>query len=402
MPLMTDRDTCRRLDAADPLTTLRERFILPADVIYLDGNSLGALPSHVPARVQATVAGEWGNDLIGSWNLHGWIDLPRRVGDRIAGLIGAPAGSVIACDSTTVNLFKVVSAALHLSGRGVILSDTGNFPTDLYAMAGIGDLRVVDPDHVIDSIEADVGVVALTHVGYASGRMHDMEAITTAAHDAGALVVWDLAHSTGAMDVAVGAADFAVGCGYKYLNGGPGAPAFLYVRQDHLTAFQNPIRGWFGHAVPFEFDRDFDPADGIERALVGTPPILSMVALDAALDVFDGVELAAVRARSVSLTETFVELVDRANLPLQLISPRSAAKRGSQVCLAHPDGHAIVQALIERGVIGDFRSPDILRFGFAPLYVRHLDVYDAVEILTDVLSSEVYRDDRFRKRGAVT
>lgn len=399
---MIDRDACRRLDAADPLTELRDRFTLPPGVIYLDGNSLGALPNHVPERMQATVTEEWGRDLIRSWNLHGWVDLPRRVGDRIAGLIGASQGSVIACDSTTVNLFKVVSAASRLTERTVLLSDSGNFPTDLYAMSGIGDLRVVDPDAVIESIDSDVGVVSLTHVGYSTGRMHDMAAVTSAAHAAGALMVWDLAHSAGAMDVDVGASDFAVGCGYKYLNGGPGAPAFLYVREDHLPAFQNPIAGWFGHAAPFEFDLEFTPAEGIGRAMVGTPHVLSMVALDAALDVFAGVDLRALGARSVSLTETFIDLVDQANLPLRLVSPRSSSQRGSQVCLAHPDGHAIVQALIERGVIGDFRAPDIVRFGFAPLYVRHVDVYDAVEILTEVVSSGYYRDARFRKRSSVT
>ncbi|MEX1004858.1 MAG: kynureninase [Acidimicrobiia bacterium] len=399
---MIDRDACRRLDDADALTDVRDRFTLPAGVIYLDGNSLGALPNHVPDRLQTVVTEEWGRDLIRSWNLHQWIDLPQRVGDRIGGLIGASQGTVVACDSTTVNLFKVVSAALRLTDRKVVLSDSGNFPTDLYAMAGIGELRVVEPDAVIDSIDTDVGVVALTHVGYATGRMHDMAAVTSAAHAAGALVVWDLAHSVGAMEVEVGAADFAVGCGYKYLNGGPGAPAFLYIREDHQAAFRNPINGWFGHAAPFDFDLEFTPADGIARALVGTPHVLSLVALDAALDVFDGVDLRAVRARSVSLTETFIDLVEAADLPLRLVSPHTRSERGSQVCLAHPDGYAIVQALIERGVIGDFRAPDIVRFGFAPLYVRHVDVYDAVEILTDVILSGSYRDDRFQRRSSVT
>jgi kynureninase len=399
---MIDRDVCLRLDAADPLTYLRERFTLPPGVIYLDGNSLGALPKHVPGRMQEAVTNEWGRDLIRSWNLHGWVDLPHRVGDRIADLIGAPQGSVIACDSTTVNLFKAVSAALRMTERTVVLSDSGNFPTDLYAMSGIGDLRVVDADAVLDSIGTDVAVVALTHVGYATGRMHDMAAVTSAAQAAGALVVWDLAHSAGAMDVDIGTADFAVGCGYKYLNGGPGAPAFLYVREDHLPNFQNPISGWFGHAAPFDFDLEFTPADGIARALVGTPHVLSMVALDAALEVFEGVDMGTVRARSESLTGTFIELVEQANLSLRLVSPRSPSERGSQVCLAHPDGYAIVQALIERGVVGDFRAPDIVRFGFAPLYVRHVDVYDAVEVLADVISSGEYRDDRFRRRSSVT
>ncbi|MEX1044210.1 MAG: kynureninase [Acidimicrobiia bacterium] len=399
---MIHRDDCTDLDAHDPLAHLRERFALPAGVVYLDGNSLGALPSHVSARLHTAVTEEWGRDLIRSWNVNGWADLPYRVGDRLARLIGAPAGSVVCCDSTSVNLFKVVSAALASTDRTVILSDVGNFPTDLYVMSSLAEVRIVESENVIDHITSDVGVVALTHVGFGTGRMHDMAAITQAAHAAGALMVWDLAHSAGAMELDLGDADFAVGCGYKYLNGGPGAPAFVYVRPDRISGFRNPITGWFGHAAPFDFDLSFVPAEGIARARVGTPHVLSLVALDSALDVFDEVDMAEVRKKSVSLTSLFIDLVQQADLGLRLVSPLDPARRGSQVCFAHPDGYSIIQALIERGVIGDFRAPDILRFGFAPLYVSHTDVFDAVRILVDVVSSEVFRDARYSTKNAVT
>ncbi|HVR31185.1 MAG TPA: kynureninase [Acidimicrobiia bacterium] len=399
---MIDRATCERLDDADVLAAARHRFSLPADVIYLDGNSLGAMPAHLPQRMQQVVNQEWGRDLIRSWNVHAWVDLPGHVGDRIAALIGAGPGTVIACDSTSINVFKAVSAALALSERSVVLSDNGNFPTDLYVMATIADLQVVEPGDVIDAISPDVAVVALTHVGYSTGRLHDMDEVTAAAHDAGALVVWDLAHSAGALDVSVGAADFAVGCGYKYLNGGPGAPAFIYVRPDHVGNFRNPITGWFGHAAPFEFSLEFVPSEGIARATVGTPHVLSLVALNAALDVFDGVDMAAVRAKSVSLTELFIALVEENGLGLRLVSPRDPGRRGSHVCFAHPQGYSIVRALIDRGVIGDFRAPDIMRFGFGPLYVRHVDVFDAVQALGDVLASGVYTEARYAVRTAVT
>lgn len=399
---MLDRAACEELDATDPLAALRRRFLLPEGVIYLDGNSLGAMPAHVPHRMREVISDEWGRDLITSWNVHGWVDLPRRVGDRIARLIGAPAGTVVACDSTSVNLFKAVSAALGLTERTVILSDDGNFPTDLYVMAGIGGVRIVPPERVPEAITPEVGVVALTHVGYATGAMYDMAEVTRVAHAAGALMVWDLAHSAGAMDVDVGHADFAVGCGYKYLNGGPGAPAFIYVNPAHLDRVVNPISGWFGHEAPFEFAVDFRPAVGIDRMRVGTPHLLSLAALDAALDVFDELDLAAVRAKSVSLTSTFVRLVAEAGLPLELLSPADPTRRGSQVCLSHPDGYAMVQALIDRGVIGDFRMPDVLRFGFAPLYVRHVDVWDAVQTLADVIESEAFRKPKYSTRSKVT
>lgn len=399
---MLDRAACEALDAADPLATMRRRFLLPEGVIYLDGNSLGAMPAHLPHRMREVVSDEWGRDLIRSWNVHGWVDLPRRVGDRIARLIGAEPGSVVACDSTSVNLYKAVSAALRLAQRPVILSDEGNFPTDLYVMSSIGELRVVSPDAVLDAITPEVGVVALTHVGYATGSMHDMAAVTRAAHAAGAVMVWDLAHTAGAMDVDLAGAEFAVGCGYKYLNGGPGAPAFVYVRPDLQDRIANPITAWFGHEAPFEFAPDFRPAAGIDRMRVGTPHLLSLAGLDAALDVFDDVDLGEVRAKSVSLTSTFIRLVDEAGLPFELISPTDDARRGSQVCLSHPDGYAIVQALIDRGVIGDFRMPDVLRFGFAPLYLRHIDVWEATRILMDVIESESFRRPKYTTRSKVT
>lgn len=397
---MIDLAACQALDAVDPLAAHRALFDLPRDVVYLDGNSLGALPAHVARRVAEAVSLEWGRDLIRSWNMHGWVDLPHRAGDRIARLIGTEPGTVVVCDSTSVNLFKVVSAALAMTDRPVVLSDSGNFPTDLYVMSSLTDLRVVEPGDIIDALTPEVGVVALTHVGYATGLMHDMTTVTAVAHSAGALMVWDLAHSAGAMPLDLGDADFAVGCGYKYLNGGPGAPAFLYVRPDHLPAFRNPVTGWFGHSAPFDFSLDFVPAEGITRAQVGTPHVLSLVALEAALEVFDDVDLDMVRAKSVSLTETFIELVEA--LPFELVSPRNPAIRGSQVCLRHPDGYSIVQALIDRGVIGDFRSPDVLRFGFAPLYVSHVDVFEAVRVLGEVVQTEVYRNPKYAVRNKVT
>jgi kynureninase len=399
---MTDRAACEALDRADPLRSTRELFSLPDGLIYLDGNSLGAMPAHVPDRLATVAAEEWGRDLITSWNRHGWAELPYRVGDRIARIIGTAPGTVVAADSTSVNLFKVVSAALNLTDRKVVLSDSGNFPTDLYVMSSISDLRIVEPDEIIEAVDEDVGVVAITHVGYDTGRMHDMSAITAAAHAAGALMVWDLAHSAGAMALDLGDTDFAVGCGYKYLNGGPGAPAFVYIHPDRMEAFRNPITGWFAHAAPFDFTRQFVPADGISRARVGTPHVLSLAALDSALDVFEGIDMQAVRTKSLALTDLFMDLVDASDVPVKVVTPRERERRGSQVCLSHPDGYAIVQALIERRVIGDFRAPDVLRFGFAPLYVSYTDVYDAVSLLVDVIETGAYKDPHFSTRNPVT
>jgi kynureninase len=409
---MTTRAECEERDAADHLAHLRNRFLLPPGVIYLDGNSLGALPAGVPGRIRRLVEEEWGTGLIRSWNDAGWVDLPRRVGDRIAGLVGARSGTVVACDSTSVNLFKAVEAALALAPeRPVILTDSGNFPTDLYVMAGVAarhgiEVRIRSADEVAAAIDRDVAVVALTQVDYRTGRLHDLPAITAATHAAGAISVWDLAHSAGVMpiDLEAAAVDLAVGCGYKYLNGGPGAPAFLYVAPRHQDRFRNPIQGWFGHAAPFEFRLEFEAAPGVDRVRVGTPHVLSLAALDAALDVFDGVDLVAVRAKSVALTELFLALVDERldGTGFGVASPREPSRRGSQVSLGHPAGYAVVQALIDRGVIGDFRSPDLCRFGFSPLYGRFVDVWDAVDRLADVMAMGSWKDGRNRVRAAVT
>ncbi len=411
---MTDRETCIAQDRTDPLAGLRDAFRLPGDVTYLDGNSLGPLPADLPERLADVVQRQWGDGLIRSWNDAGWIDAPRRVGDKIAPLIGAGPGEVAAADSTSVNLFKLLAGALRLRpGRRVILSEPENFPTDLYIMQGLielldrdFELRRAEPDRLADAMDDDVAVVALTHVNYKTGRMHDMAAVTAAAHDAGALMLWDLAHSAGAVpvDLAAAQADLAVGCGYKYLNGGPGAPAFLYVSRALQDEFHQPLSGWLGHISPFAFESDYRPADGIGRNLCGTPPILSMLALDCALDIWRDVDLAAVRNKSVALTDLFIELVERdcAGMGLELASPRDAAMRGSQVSFRHSDGYAVMQALIAQGVIGDFRAPNLLRFGFAPLYIRYVDVWDAAAALSDILRNRAWDDPAYKQRAAVT
>ena len=406
------REEAEARDAACPLRRLREAFDV-SDGIYLDGNSLGRLPVAVRERMRRCVDVEWGRDLIASWNDHGWVDLPRAVGAKIAPLIGAGSGDVRATDSTSVNLFKVLAAALALRpGRGAIVSQRGNFPTDLYVAEGLTGLMggrhrlvlVDDAEGARAALGPDVAVLMLTHVDYRSGRMLDMAALTAAAHEAGALTVWDLAHSAGAVpvDLMGAGADFAVGCGYKYLNGGPGAPAFLYVAPEHQAAARNPLAGWFGHAAPFDFETGFRAAEGADRFLTGTPPVLSMTALDAALDLWDGVSMADVRAKSVALSEAFVALVERACPELELASPRDPAERGSQVSFRHPDAYPIVRALIERGVVGDFRAPDVARFGFAPLYLRRVDVWDAAGIVADVMATRAWDAPRHRAKGAVT
>ncbi len=414
-PRSRSRDEALARDAADPLRHLRERFELPDGVVYLDGNSLGALPRAAKDRVAATVSREWGRGLIGSWNEAGWVDLPARVGAKIGRLVGAEDGSLVATDSTSVNLFKVLAAALALApGRRGVVSEASNFPTDLYmveglaALAGQGhELRLAqDPEHIEAMLDGDVAVLMLTHVNYRTGRMHDMAALTKAAQERGILTVWDLAHSAGAVpvDLADARADFAVGCGYKYLNGGPGAPAFLYVSPRHWARAAQPLSGWFGHAAPFRFDVGYAPAEGVRRFLTGTPSVIGMSALDAALDVWDDVEMARLREKSVALCEAFIEGVEArcAGLGLTLASPREAHRRGSQVSFTHEAAYAVMQALIERGVVGDFRAPDILRFGFTPLYTRFVDVADAVEVLRDVLESRAYEAERFQARRAVT
>ncbi|WP_366658294.1 kynureninase [Fodinicurvata sp. EGI_FJ10296] len=410
--LMTPSTTPDIRDSDDPLAPYRERFDLPEGVIYLDGNSLGPLPRGVSDRVAATVADQWGTSLIRGWNDHAWMDLPTTVGDKIARLIGAPAGSVVAGDSTSINVFKALSAALRLRpGRTTILSDTGNFPTDLYvaqelaALLGSGyQLETVTPDAVESRIDADVAVVMLTEVDYRTGRRHDMKALTRAAHAAGALIIWDLAHSAGAFPVHLQdcGADFAVGCGYKYLNGGPGALAFLFVAPEHQAHLRPAIAGWMGHDAPFAFDPDYRPAPDIRRMQVGTPPILAMAALDAALDVFADVDMEAVRRKSVALCNLFIDEVERRCPQLELVTPREADRRGSQVSFRTPEGYAMMQALIAHGVIGDFRAPDIMRFGFTPLYLRYHDVIAAAEMLERVVNERLWDQEQFRHRRKVT
>ena len=408
------RDDLAALDRADPLAAFRGRFALPAGIVYLDGNSLGALPVATPARLAELMVREWGEGLIASWNRHGWIDLPRRVGDKIARLVGAGPGEVLVGDSTSVNLFKLLGAALAMrAGRRVIVSERGNFPTDLYVAEGLAallggrhELRLVGAEGLAEAIDEDVAVVMLTHVDYRTGRRHDMAEVTARAHAAGALMLWDLAHSAGAMpiDLAGAGADLAVGCGYKYLNGGPGAPAFLYVPRRLHDAFRPPLTGWLGHAAPFAFEPGWRPAEGILRAQVGTPPILALAALEVGVDLALEADLAEVRAKSERLSDLFqtLALVMCAGHGLALVSPRAAARRGSQVSFAHGQGYAVMQALIARGVIGDFRAPDIMRFGFAPLYLSHREVADAAAALHDVLAGKAWRDPKFATRALVT
>ena len=396
-----------------PTLPRRDLFDLPEGVIYLDGNSLGPLPHAAKARIQQTVQDEWGGMLIKGWNQAGWIDLPARVGDRIARLIGAAPGTVMACDSTSVNLFKVLSAALSLTDRKVVLSDKGNFPTDLYVAQGLlgslnreHELCVVPPEDVAGAIGADTAVVMLTQVDYRTGRLHDMAEITAKAHAAGALMVWDLAHSAGALPVDLSGcqADFAVGCGYKYLNGGPGAPAFLYVRPDHADLVQPALSGWMGHEAPFDFTLDYAPAEGVDRMRVGTPPILSLACLDTALELWEGVDMADIRAASQRLSERFIAEVEARceGHGLRLASPRDPDARGSQVSFHCPEGYAVMQALIAEDVIGDFRAPDIIRFGFAPLYNTVDDVIEAATRLAAILAERRWDRPEYLARAKVT
>jgi kynureninase len=463
---MTTRTDCLALDANDTLQSLRDEFLLPDGVIYVDGNSLGVLPKATPARLQQVVHDEWGRDLIRSWNTAGWIDLAQRIGDKIAWLIGAGAGEVSVGDSTSVNLYKALKAAITLIGDGAplrrfIVSERSNFPTDLYIADSVArehglTLKLIDADELPAHLNDELAILMLTHVNYRTGRLLDMAGITRAAHAAGAMMVWDLAHSAGAVPVNLKgdgppeeAADFAVGCGYKYLNGGPGAPAFVWAHPRHtarmdLEQLRQPLSGWLGHEAPFQFTTDYRPALGIQRFVCGTPPVLSMAALECGVDVFLKAEaqggMAALRRKSIALTALFTELVEArcAGQGLTLVTPRDAALRGSQVSFAHAQGFAVMQALIARGVIGDFRagameppardtapspegvrvrlgrpgagpdaafdaeSADLLRFGFTPLYSRFIDVWDSVEHLNAVLTNNEWREARFNQRAAVT
>ena len=459
--MTTTRQTCLELDANDALAPLRSEFLLPEGVIYLDGNSLGVLPRATPARIAQVVQEEWGRDLIRSWNTAGWVNLSQRIGNKIAWLVGASENELIVGDSTSVNLYKALSAAVELTKvdsprRKIIVSEHSNFPTDLYIADSVArthgfELKLIEAEDLSRHLNDELACLMLTHVNYRTGRMHDMAQITRATHKAGALVLWDLAHSAGAVpvDLKMADADFAVGCGYKYLNGGPGAPAFVWAHPRHTARMdreqlRQPLSGWFGHAAPFEFAPDYRPALGIQRFACGTPPVLSMSALECGVDVFMKAEalggMAALRKKSIALTALFTELVEArcADHGLTLVTPRDAASRGSQVSFAHEQGYAIMQALIARGVIGDFRSgtmeppardsappPEgvrarlgrpgagpagavdvesshLLRFGFTPLYTRFVEAWDAVEHLRLVLISGEWREARFNQRAAVT
>lgn len=402
------------LDQTDPLAHFRGRFDLPPHVIYLDGNSLGPLPKATPERVQQLMHQEWGTQLIKAWTACDWIDMPQRVGGKIAKLIGAEADEVVCADSTSINVYKTLSAALALNpSRRVILSTPDNFPTDLYIAQGLTQqlgqpytLKMVEADALLEHLNDEVAVMTLTHVNYKTGRLYDMAALTQRAHEHGVLVMWDLAHSAGAVPVHLNAAqaDFAVGCGYKYLNGGPGAPAFVYVAKRWQHGARQPLSGWLGDARPFAFDSTYQPAPGIGRFIVGTAPLLSMVALECSLDMWMEVDLAEMRAKSLALSDLFVEQVEAkcAGHGLQLATPRERELRGSQVSFHHPEGYAIMQALIAHNIIGDFRAPDILRFGFAPLYVTYADVWQAAETLARILNERLWDVPAYKAVKKVT
>jgi kynureninase len=424
------RDDCLESDRRDPLAEHRQKFVLPDGVLYLDGNSLGALPRTTASAVGRVIEQEWGAQLIRAWNDAGWMDAPRRVGGKIARLIGALPHEVLCADSTSINLFKVLATALRLQAerpqvsmreRRVILSERSNFPTDLYIAQGLADwlggryeIRLVEFGEIAAAIDDGVAVVLLTHVNYRTGAKHSLTSVTYRAQEAGSVMIWDLAHSAGAVPVDLNAAraDFAVGCGYKYLNGGPGAPAFLYVADRHQKAmaelrFSQPLSGWMGHRAPFDFSSAYEPARDIDRYGVGTPSILALAALECGVDTLLAAGIEAVRAKSVHLTELFLRLVEErcAGHGLQLVTPRDASYRGSQVCLAYENAWPVMQALIARGVIGDFRASEgggILRFGFAPLYLRFVDIWDAVEALRDVLETRAWDKPEFRERKRVT
>lgn len=403
------------LDRGDPLAAKRGEFALPDNVVYLDGNSLGAMPLAAQQRSLHVVEQQWGRDLIQSWNSHDWIDLPITVGEKIAPLLGAARGQVICCDSTSVNLFKSLCCALGMQkDRRLVLSQTDNFPADLYIAQGLNNLspgeicklEVIDDSEIEARLDETVAVLMLTHVNFRSGKLHDMRRLTERAHEKGVLVIWDLAHSTGALPLELDdwGVDFAVGCGYKYLNGGPGAPAFIYAAERHHASIRQPLTGWMGHQKPFSFSGEYQPAPGVQQFLCGTPPVLSMSVLDAALGVFEGVDMDELRAKSMGLSELFIQLC-QSNKHLReliLVSPQNSHDRGSQLAFAHPSAYAICQALIERGVIADFRAPDILRIGLAPLYLRYKDIWDAVQILAEIMMARSYLQDQYSRPQKVT
>ncbi|MHA4978554.1 kynureninase [Pseudomonas extremorientalis] len=416
---MTTRSHCLALDEQDPLAPLRRQFALPEGVIYLDGNSLGARPVTALARAQAVIAEEWGNGLIRSWNSAGWADLPQRLGNRLAPLIGAGDGEVVITDTTSINLFKVLSAALTVQRqrqphRKVIVSEASNFPTDLYIAEGLAELlqqgyalRLVNsPDELPQAIDQDVAVVMLTHVNYKTGYMYDMQALTALSHECGALSIWDLAHSAGAVpiDLHQAGADYAIGCTYKYLNGGPGSQAFVWVNPALVDVVRQPLSGWFGHTRQFAMESNYAPSAGIARYLCGTQPITSLAMVECGLEIFAQTDMASLRSKSLALTDLFITLVEArcAAHELVLITPREHARRGSHVSFEHPEGYAVIQALIARGVIGDYREPRIMRFGFTPLYTSFTEVFDAVEILGEILDNRTWDQPQFKVRNSVT
>ncbi|WP_061162844.1 kynureninase [Caballeronia temeraria] len=416
---MKHRDEAAALDRDDPLRALRDQFALADGVIYLDGNSLGVPPKAAAARAADVIAAEWGEGLIRSWNTAGWFALPKRLGNKMAPLIGAGEDEVVVTDTISANLFKILSAALKLANerdpkRRVIVSERSNFPTDLYIAQGLieqldrgYELRLVDdPSELPAAIDENTAIAMITHVNYRTGYMHDMAALTAMIHRAGALAVWDLAHSAGAVPVDLNGvgADYAVGCTYKYLNGGPGSPAFVWVPKRHQNAFSQPLSGWWGHKKPFEMNPVYRPDDGIGRFLCGTQPIVSMSLVECGLDVFLQTDMQTLRRKSLALSDLFIRLVEErcGEFPLSLATPRDHAQRGSQASFEHPHGYEVMQALIARGVIGDYREPRILRFGFTPLYTRFVDVWDAVEVLRDVLATESWRAPEFAERASVT
>jgi kynureninase len=415
MPKTPDQAAVEAMDAADPLRALRGKFILPEGIIYLDGNSLGAASPAVFEELQKAATEEWSRGLIRSWNTAGWFDLPLQLGDRIGGLIGAASGQTVVCDTTSINIYTVLHAALALRpGRSVIVAEGGSFPTDLYMAEGVASTRHgtslrlegVDAPSIDELIDETAAVVLINHVNYKTGELRDMAALTRKAHEAGALIVWDLCHSVGALPVDLDGseADFAVGCTYKYLNGGPGSPAFIYAAHRHHAGIVQPLSGWWAHARPFAMERSFAGSEGIGRFQCGTQPILSLRALKGALDIWDEVDMGALRRKSVALTDLFIELVEEkcGRHGVLLETTRDSAKRGSQVSFSHDNAYQIMQALIERGVIGDFRAPSTLRFGFTPLYIGYREVWEAASILEEVLRTEVWKDSRFSVRTAVT
>ncbi|MFY3193736.1 kynureninase [Achromobacter xylosoxidans] len=416
---MHTRESCVAADRQDPLAPLKARFDLPPGVLYMDGNSLGVMPRAAAARAAEVITQEWGTGLIRSWNTAGWFELPSRLGDKLAGLLGAKAGELVITDTTSLNIFKALAASLRIQQkrqpeRRVILSERDNFPTDLYMIQGMIDLlqqgyemRLIDDGLPLErALDEDVAVVLLSHVNYRSGQMHDMAAVTRQAHERGALVIWDLAHAAGAVPVDLNGADadYAVGCTYKYLNGGPGSPAFIWVAPRHIPDFWQPLSGWWGHQRPFDMTVAYEPAGGIRRYLCGTQPIVSLAMVECGLDVAREADMAEVRRKSLALGDLFIALVEErcAGHPLTLVTPRDHAQRGSHVSLRHPNGYEVMQALIARGLIGDYREPEVLRFGLTPLYFGYADVWDAVEILKDVLDSKAWDKPEFKQRSAVT